>query len=178
MVVNRELDATCEVSRPSLVRRFGAFGVDCLAFIPVSLALKWVFGPWLDAIFSPLFFGYVLVGDLGPQTIGRRVLGVRVSNWDDSRNLSLSQAALRELPAFVLWINSLALLLAVNLTDISVWDVGKWAGWSMLAAFCFVLFDFAPVVTGRSAQAWHDRISSSGLRNAPRQSGFRPIRGV
>ncbi len=72
------------------MRRVVAFAVDCLAFIPVNIVLQWTFGPWSGAILSPLFLGYLIAGDLGPQTIGRRAAGVRVTNCDDRRFVALA----------------------------------------------------------------------------------------
>lgn len=65
-------------------RRVGASLVDCHVFLPVTLLFGFVIeGPVADTIAQPLWLGYVVPLDAQGATLGKRALGIKVTDAAD-----------------------------------------------------------------------------------------------
>lgn len=164
----------------SIKSRFGASLIDAIMVLPIILAAYFIppNNPILMLVIlvlNHLLFFYDLLFDwLTGQTIGKKILGIRVLT-SEGHKLSLSQAALRSIlyigpsiaSLIVLYLSrkeiqsggllnlSYSDLLAKLGKDYTAYDL---SGYALLGLF-FV--DISVLIISRQKRAWHDYLSKT-----------------
>jgi len=162
-----------------MVDRYSTFGarfvagmIDGLVFIPlVIIQLNFINSPdddvtlflvWSTIAYSSYWLYTVLLHARYGQTLGKRVVGVKVLDVSESRIPTLSQALLRDSVYIVLNTLTLAYLFmlvlrgqytAVALTDSAPARIMNWIGWG------WFLTEFVTMLMNDKRRALHDFIA-------------------
>jgi uncharacterized RDD family membrane protein YckC len=179
-VIRRFHEADPDQRYQTFWRRFAAGIVDGVIFIPLGLADSWIWDhvapgpilvPWLVAYSMSYFLYSVLLHGRYGQTLGKRLLGVKVFDVSGAK-LSMRQAFLRD----SVWI---ALTLYGLVNDVSLVIEGKnpydlERGFdvallvSLFAGGAWFILELVTMLTNRKRRAVHDFIAGSVVMRVDR----------
>jgi uncharacterized RDD family membrane protein YckC len=176
-------------------RRFWAGWIDALIFYPQSWINKWVWGhfsspwalvPWfVFACLSYALYSILLHGFFG-QTIGKRVMGVKVLDRAGAR-LSMKQAVLRDSFYVVYTMVSLAIDLPAVASGRNPYDpetaslatLGLARILSLSATMLWSFIEVVTMLTNEKRRALHDFIAGTVVvRTGPRTTATAPGEGL
>ena len=153
--------------------RFWAGTVDAIVFVPIALiddALlspersSWILLAWATVSYSSYWLYSVLLHARYGQTVGKRLLGVKVLDVEELHTPSLRQAFLRDIGIVIL--NTLSLFYLAYLVLTSSYEPGaeftstpgEILTWAAVAWFALEL---VTMLSNEKRRAFHDFIAST-----------------
>lgn len=153
-------------------RRFGAAIVDALVFVPLAFADNYVrfnldskagLVFWLTFMTAVTIFYSVFMHFKYGQTLGKMVANVKVVNLDETRNLTIRQALLRD--SFYILVETVGLLyfvielISVNLSTTEL--LNGFDDFGGTVAIIWILLELVSMLTNEKRRAIHDFIAGS-----------------
>jgi len=155
-------------------KRFFAMIIDCLIFIPFFIIADYLIYEkktsvlWVDLCQAILWTAYYIVGHgKYGQTIGKRVMKVKVLNLTETKVIGYKKAFYRESVGFFAYLLAIIYLL-FSYGEINVADTHKlelYENLTLIFSIGWCVIELGTMLTNKKRRAIHDYIGSSVVVN-------------